>query len=146
MNDEQPAPADILAVARLILAETTELLGTDALPFSERLTDLIAQATDALDVTARMGAEDELYAWLASRELTRQRMDELLPEPHDERGAATFVAPFADGEPLSRDRYECPRCAFVWPVLSVDDPVEPPKTCPVHSGQTLVFRAADEDR
>jgi hypothetical protein len=146
MNDEGPDPADILPAARLILAKAADLLGDDAPLFSQRLSELIDRAADASNPWAREAAEDELYAWLASREQTRQRMDELLPEPSEQRSATTFEAPFADAEPPPRDRYQCPRCTFAWPVLSVDDPVEPPERCPVHSRQKLVFRAADDDR
>lgn len=142
MNEAPPPEeSEILKVVTKLTPELPELLGSDAPVFGRVLSEFAEQARVSEDPAVRADAEDEIYNLLASREGTRERMDQLLPEEQEERGWAPVVG---HSGPVPADRWVCPRkaCTYNFPVLSIDDPVPPPESCPVHPKVRLVFRPA----
>ncbi|MGH3404578.1 MAG: hypothetical protein ACRDRJ_19060 [Streptosporangiaceae bacterium] len=142
MNEAPPpGESEILKVARTVTPELPGLLGSDAPAFGRMLSELAEQARSSQDPPARMHAEDEIYRLLASRDETRERMDQLLPEEQEERGWARVLG---HSSPVPADRWICPEqgCTFNFPVLSIDDPTPPPEFCLVHEKVRLVFRPA----
>ncbi len=141
--DQAPPPgeSEILKVASTVGPELPGLLGSDAPAFARMLAELAAQVRSSEDPAARTQAEDELYQLLASRDETRERMDQLLPEEQEERGWAPMLS---HSSPVPADRWICPEqdCTYNFPVLSIDDPTPPPQFCPVHEKVRLAFRPA----
>jgi hypothetical protein len=140
---EAPPPGDseILKVVSTVAPELPRLLGSDAPAFGRMLSELAEQARSSEDPAARIRAEDAIYKLLASRDETRERMDQLLPEEQEERGWAPMLG---HSGPVPADRWICPEqgCTYNFPVLSIDDPTPPPVFCLVHPKVRLVFRPA----
>jgi hypothetical protein len=136
-----PGESEILKVADTVAPELPRLLGSEAPAFGRMLSELAAQARSSEGQAARMQSEDEIYKLLASRDETRERMDQLLPEVQEERGWAPVLGHSA---PVPADRWICPEqdCTYNFPVLSIDDPTPRPEFCLVHENVRLVFRPA----
>jgi hypothetical protein len=136
-----PGDSEILKAASAVVPELPGLLGSDATAFGQMLSELVEQARSSEDPTARIRAEDAIYKLLASRDETRERMDQLLPEEQEERG---WAPTFGHSGPVPVDRWICPEqgCTYNFPVLSIDDPTPPPEFCLVHTEVRLVFHPA----
>ena len=139
MNEAPPpGESEILKVADTVVPELPGLLGSDAPAFGQMLAQLTEQARSSEDPAARTHAEDEIYKLLASRNKTRERMDQLLPE---EQEARAWAPGLGHSGPVPADRWVCPEqdCTYNFPVLSIDDPTQRPEFCPVHEKVRLVF-------
>jgi hypothetical protein len=121
----------IVMAAQTIRSELPALLdGGEAARVESALIDLLTRAKAAHDAVARAQAEDRILELLAAHQRTRERMDELLPTPDEERGVGSAFEPLpGGGEPIDADWYGCPQGDYDWPVFAADEPIP---QCPTH--------------
>lgn len=130
---ERSAMLTIREIAETIRAELepgAEL--SDALGVGEagRARDEISNLLARQDAGEQL--EDQLVAVLAARELTRERLDALLPEslPSGERGVfASYEQLPGRYRPPGIEIYDCPQGDYQWPRFDAGEPVP---SCPTH--------------
>ena len=145
MTGETPGRSrEILLAAAAILYELPRLLPAGLPGAADDLRAAIASARGLGDGEDREDAIDQVLGILVSAPETRERLNELLPALREERGeqpgsGGAFLA--GDPLPMPYDRYACTICTWVWPVLDIGDPEQPPATC-ANGHSRLEFRAA----
>jgi len=147
MTGESPGRSrEIILAAAAILYELPRLV-PDRLPgAADDLRAAIASARGLGDGEDREDAVDQILGILVSVPETREQLNKLLPALREQRGeqgdrGGAFLA--GNPLPMPYDHYACTVCSWVWPVLDIGDPEQPPATC-ANGHSQLVFRAAGE--
>jgi hypothetical protein len=114
---------EIRRAARVIEPELSSLLGAEAPPVQQRLSQLLAEAD------AGKAVDTEVITLLASREVTRERLETLLGTTEGLDAEKDYSALPGWVNTVPARWYACPEGDYEWPRFDVSEDVP---ECPVH--------------